>query len=151
MPSWLKPAGVLSDGERQRVLCALSLESGAVLDDFAVVVDDRNAASMAASLAKFVRGRRLRRVLVGTTKKSVLPFLAPDFVLFADTGVVALNPFSPDQRGLSITITPEVTGFVGGKGGGWHGPVHGKALQTPKDLGAGPELSTKNVASATAL
>ena len=28
---WLKPAGVLSDGEKQRVLCAFSLQSGAFL------------------------------------------------------------------------------------------------------------------------
>jgi len=150
VPSWLKPAGVLSDGERQRVLCALSLQSGAILDDFAVVVDESNAASMAASLAKFVRSRGLRRVLLGTTKRSVLPFLAPDFVVFAETGVIAANPWTPEQRKLSLTIDPDVEGFTGGKGGGWRGPTDDMQFGTAKkEQGAGPKREPRRLSSAS--
>eukprot|EP00928_Gymnodinium_smaydae_P056679 TRINITY_DN40011_c0_g1_i1.p1 TRINITY_DN40011_c0_g1~~TRINITY_DN40011_c0_g1_i1.p1 ORF type:complete len:864 (+),score=122.17 TRINITY_DN40011_c0_g1_i1:150-2594(+) len=141
VPSWLKPARVLSEGERQRVLCALGLQVGAILDDFGVVVDERNAISMAASLAKYVRSRNLRKVLVATTRRCVLPYLAPDFVLFAESGIVKENPYCPKDRMLSIRITPHISGYVTGKGGGWQGPIDEKPVTVSKDLGAGPGRS----------
>ena len=149
VPSWLKPWHVLSDGERQRVLCGLSLRTGAVLDDFAGMVDERNAVSMAASLAKFVRSQGFGNVLIGTTKRCVLPFLAPDFVVFAESGVIMANPWPAGQRSISIEISTEINGFQVGPKGGWQGGrVDSAKLCAPIDVGAGPRRLARPVLDA---
>lgn len=147
--TWLKPPSVVSEGEKMRASSGMTLRSGAVLDDFAAVVDDRNAASMATSLAKFIEKRDFRCVLVGTTKKSVLPFLSADFVVFADTGVVVLNPWPAAKRRPIIKIESQVDKFQIGPGGGWLGPMDAADNLRPiVDPGAG-QRSPKPLPGAT--
>ena len=43
IPTWVRPAAFLSNGERSRFKIAASLGSGLVIDDFATVVDDATA------------------------------------------------------------------------------------------------------------
>ena len=75
---------MLSNGEQSRVRTALSLCQGALLDDFAQVVDEANANSMAASLVKLARSKGYTQIVISTTKSCVLPFLQPDFILLTN-------------------------------------------------------------------
>ena len=101
VPSWVRPFHVLSNGERSRANCALRLAGGGdgfVEDDYAAVVDDQNAASMACSLRKLVAKGQVKRALLATTKASVLPYLQPDWIVFAQTGAVVANPWDVSER-----------------------------------------------------
>jgi len=112
IPSWCRPFHYLSNGEQSRVRAALSLNHGAILDNFAAVVDETNAKSMATWLAKFVAKRGFRKVLISTTKACVLAHLQPDFVVFASSGVVRLNPHPMSERRHHIEWKWLLTEFV---------------------------------------
>jgi ABC-type glutathione transport system ATPase component len=111
IPSWCRPYHVLSNGEQSRVRTALSLRNGAVLDDFAQVVDDAQATSMAASLVKLARREGYKKIVVSSTKSCVLPFLEPDFVLFAKSGKVVLNPYAEALRAPRFTWDFRISSF----------------------------------------
>lgn len=81
-PSWVKPFGVLSNGEQFRVQLARLLAEMpelAVIDEFTSVVDRTVAQVGSAALAKTVRRRKQRFVAV-TCHEDVEPWLQPDWV-----------------------------------------------------------------------
>mmetsp|Transcript_3513 Transcript_3513/g.8306 ORF Transcript_3513/g.8306 Transcript_3513/m.8306 type:complete len:1560 (-) Transcript_3513:785-5464(-) len=104
IPSWCRPWRCLSNGEQSRVKLALSVKSGAVLDDFAAVVDPDLAASMAIGLAKLARVSGSRRIVVATTKPEVVTFLQPDFVILASSRELIRRPSASPLR-PTITVT----------------------------------------------
>jgi ABC-type nitrate/sulfonate/bicarbonate transport system ATPase subunit len=91
IPSWLRPFGQLSNGERSRASLAMSLRSDMSLDDFCQLVDSITATSMAYALARAVRVQGLRRILVTTTKPEIVRFLQPDFCILTATGELLEN------------------------------------------------------------
>ena len=82
VPAWCRPFQCLSNGQQERVLLAVALCDGAVLDDFGAVLDEASARGAAASLRKRVAAEGLRRVLVATSKAEVVSWLGADFVLW---------------------------------------------------------------------
>jgi ABC-type iron transport system FetAB ATPase subunit/GNAT superfamily N-acetyltransferase len=109
IPSWLRPYGALSNGEQTRVVLALTVGTDAVLDDFAAVTDEQTATSTAAAIRRYVAQRGLRRILVGTTKACVVRFLQPDFVIFATSGRLRLNPWPKEERKPKVAFDWKVT------------------------------------------
>ena len=60
---------------------ALSLRTGAVVDDFGAMVDELTTRSCAAAIGKAARRLGLRRVLLATSHMSLVPYLGPDWVV----------------------------------------------------------------------
>eukprot|EP00438_Fugacium_kawagutii_P000433 Skav225020 [mRNA] locus=scaffold6844:24105:33853:- [translate_table: standard] len=101
---------------------------GSIGDDRFAMVDAETAHSLCTGLHRYLCQHNCGRILLATCKKSVLPFLQPDFVieLLPDKAVVHRNP-----RGISALMNPmrpmvsidtAVERFAGGPGGGWRGP-----------------------------
>jgi hypothetical protein len=85
-PSWMRPFGVLSNGEQFRVsLARLLAESPrlAVVDEFTSVVDRTVAQIGSAALAKTVRRRGAKFVAV-TCHEDVVEWLQPDWIYRPD-------------------------------------------------------------------
>ena len=60
--------------------------------------------STAYSITRQVLKRGLKRILVGTTRAAVLPYLQPDFVVFSLSGRLCINPIQ--ERKLQLTCEP---------------------------------------------
>ena len=85
-PSWLKPYGVLSNGEKMRVdLARAIMERGDrfAFDEFTSVVDRRVAQTGSAAIAKAVRKRGGQFVAV-TCHHDVTEWLEPDWIYDTD-------------------------------------------------------------------
>lgn len=85
-PSWLKPYGVLSNGEKMRVdLARAIMERGErfAFDEFTSVVDRRVAQTGSAAIAKAVRKRGGQFVAV-TCHHDVTEWLEPDWIYDTD-------------------------------------------------------------------
>ncbi len=98
-PAWVKPYGVLSNGERFRCDLARALVAGlaasdspptVVFDEFTSVVDRDVARACAAAVAKAIRSEQVRgRFVAVTCHYDVEPWLAPDWTLDMATGRLA--------------------------------------------------------------
>jgi len=85
-PSWLKPYGVLSNGEKMRVdLARAIMERGEkfAFDEFTSVVDRRVAKTGSAAIAKAVRKRGGQFIAV-TCHHDVTEWLEPDWIYDTD-------------------------------------------------------------------
>ena len=85
-PSWLKPYGVLSNGEKMRVdLARAIMERGDrfAFDEFTSVVDRRVAQTGSAAIAKAVRKRGGQFIAV-TCHHDVVEWLEPDWIYDTD-------------------------------------------------------------------
>ena len=83
IPSWMKPHGVLSNGERFRVDLArrlLEIPDPVVVDEFTSVVDRQVAKIGAHAVQKFVR-RNNRQFVAATCHFDVIEWLQPDWIL----------------------------------------------------------------------
>lgn len=82
-PSWLKPFGILSNGEQFRVNLARTLAEApdlAVIDEFTSVVDRTVAQIGSAALAKTVRATN-RRIIAVSCHYDIEEWLQPDWKL----------------------------------------------------------------------
>lgn len=115
VPTWTKPYGVLSNGERFRVDLARMLDNDAVIDEYTSVVDRNVAMSTSNALRRYVEKRGLRRIVIATCHRDVLPWLQPDWVIDLDIRCWALRPRECLQRPqLVVEIyagTPEAWGM----------------------------------------
>lgn len=85
IPSWMKPHGVLSNGERFRVgLARTLLETPAddviVVDEFTSVVDRQVAQIGSHAVQKYVR-RNNRQVVLASCHYDIVDWLRPDWIL----------------------------------------------------------------------
>lgn len=92
VPTWLKPYGVLSNGEKFRADLAVNLRDGAVIDEFTSVVDRNIAKASSKSLRKFVDAGGARGVVIATCHRDVLPYLQPDWIIDTDSGTYVTRP-----------------------------------------------------------
>ncbi len=88
VPSWLKPYGVLSNGEKMRVdLARMLLEHKAlsVVDEFTSVVDRRVAQTASAAMAKAIRRNSggYKYVFL-SCHKDIVEWLQPDWIYDTD-------------------------------------------------------------------
>ena len=115
-PAWVKPYGILSNGERFRCDLARSLVAGlaasdapptVVFDEFTSVVDRDVARACAAAVGKAVRSQQVRgRFVAVTCHYDVEPWLAPDWTLDMATGRLAWRSLRrPESRlGLELEV-----------------------------------------------
>lgn len=83
IPAWLRPYGVLSNGEKFRVELARRFAESKyrlVLDEFTSVVDRQVAQIASHAAQKWVR-RNNRQLVVATCHYDVEPWLQPDWIL----------------------------------------------------------------------
>lgn len=98
VPTWTKPYNVLSNGERFRANLARMLTNDAVIDEYTSVVDRNVAMSTSNALRRYVEQKRLRRVVIASCHRDVLPWLQPDWVIDLDIRCWALRPRECLQR-----------------------------------------------------
>jgi len=109
IPAWMRPYHVLSNGQQQRVRLAKGLTDGAVVDDFGSGIDEQEIDSIAHAIGKFIRQKRLSRVLIGTHFMGAVRFLQPDFVIFP-SGDFCINPNAVNARHTQIVMEPKFLG-----------------------------------------
>lgn len=92
-PAWIKPYGVLSNGEKFRADLARSLVCSpdlTIFDEFTSVVDRTVAKVGSEAVAKSVRAGRLsRRFVAVSCHYDIIPWLAPDWVVDMATCTLA--------------------------------------------------------------
>lgn len=86
VPSWLKPYGVLSNGEKMRVDLARALleKDFVVFDEFTSVVDRNVAETMCIATARTVRAKDKKFIAV-SCHRDILQWLEPDWVFDTNT------------------------------------------------------------------
>jgi len=93
VPSWLRPHGVLSTGERFRADLARALLCGRdrlVIDEFTSVVDRQIARIGAAAFSKAWRREPGRQVVLLSCHRDIVEWVCPDWIL--DTENMSLRP-----------------------------------------------------------
>lgn len=82
VPSWLKPYGVLSNGEKMRVDLANRLLSSdeAIIDEFTSVVDRNVAKTMCIATKKAMQHNPTKKLVVVSCHYDILEWLQPDWV-----------------------------------------------------------------------
>jgi GNAT superfamily N-acetyltransferase/ABC-type thiamine transport system ATPase subunit len=114
VPTWTKPYAVLSNGERFRVDLARMIDNDAVIDEYTSVVDRNVAMSTSNALRRYVGERGLKRIVIATCHRDVLPWLQPDWVIDTDIRCWSLRPRECLQR-------PQLVGTVyAGTADAWH-------------------------------
>jgi len=86
VPEWVKPYQVLSTGQKFRADLAISLRSGAVIDEYTSVVDRNVAKAASTSMSKYIRRNDIKGVVLATVHRDILEFLEPDWVIDTDRG-----------------------------------------------------------------
>ena len=107
VPTWTKPYEVLSLGERFRADLARSLEDEAIIDEFTSVVDRNVAISASKAMSKYVAAKGIKRIVIASCHRDVLPWLQPDWVIDTDTRSWALRPREClQQQNIVIEVYP---------------------------------------------
>lgn len=87
VPAWLRPYGVLSNGEKFRADCAATLIKApkyVVIDEFTSVLDRQVARVGAAAFVKAWRKKEGHQLILLTCHHDVLDWLEPDWVFDTD-------------------------------------------------------------------
>lgn len=111
IPTWCKPRSVLSVGEGFRADVALNIGSNICFDEFTSTIDRMVAKSLACSIGKYIKKKKLSNVVFCSCHKDYIDYLQPDFVIDLDAERIF------DCRGVELTnIHKEaVCSFVNGK------------------------------------
>ena len=105
-PAWLRPYGVLSNGEQFRATLARALAEKSdlcVFDEFTSVVDRVVGQIGSAAVAKTIRRRGSKFVAV-TCHDDVLEWLDPDWVYTPADGSFAWRSLRDDLRSVSKSL-----------------------------------------------
>lgn len=86
VPVWMKPAQVLSTGERFRADTARRLKSYAVIDEFTSVVDRDVAKSCAFAVQRYIRTSGIHSVTFATCHYDIEEWIQPDWVFDTSNG-----------------------------------------------------------------
>ena len=110
IPSWLKPFGVLSNGEQFRVeLARRMLEAGdlIVVDEFTSVVDRQVAKIACHSAQKFIRRKSTDKQFVAITcHYDVIDWLRPDWIYDPSKRKFARGSVQQATPQLDVTVGP---------------------------------------------
>lgn len=77
IPSWLRPHGVLSTGEKFRADIARQLDNNAVVDEFTSVVDRDVAKSCSYAIQRYVRSKGLKNIVIASCHYDIIQWLQP--------------------------------------------------------------------------
>jgi len=82
IPCWIKPFGILSNGEKTRAEIALRLSKNDIIgiDEFTSVVDRDIAKIMSHSIQKFVR-KNNKRIICLSPHRDIVEWLNPDWII----------------------------------------------------------------------
>lgn len=129
IPTHLKPAHVLSEGERARVDLAVAMQKGSLVqDDFLCTLDMQTASALCTGLSRYWRSEDNKGsgpALLATCKVGLVPFLQPDVVLHLLSDKKVMVHKNPNE---TLTLRPElhiatkVECYESGTGAGWRGP-----------------------------
>jgi len=111
-PSWLKPYGVLSNGEKMRVDLAraiLQKQEIIIFDEYTSVVDREVAQIGSLALQKSVR-RSNKKFIAVTCHYDVIEWLEPDWVFNTDTMEMQITRGSVRRPKISIEVR-EIKGY----------------------------------------
>ena len=108
IPAWLRPYGVLSNGERFRAdiarrMLETPVEETIVIDEFTSVVDRQVAQIASHAVQKFVR-RSNRKMVVASCHYDIVNWLQPDWILEPGTMSFTRRLLQPRPE-LSIRIS----------------------------------------------
>lgn len=114
VPSWMKPYGVLSNGEKMRVdLARTMLEANegdiVLFDEFTSVVDRQVAQTLCIALRKMLNRTNIRFIAV-SCHKDIVEYLQPDWAFCTDD----MRPFV-FRRALKKSFTSESAALKNGK------------------------------------
>jgi hypothetical protein len=104
VPSWYKPFGVLSNGEKFRANLARKIKNNAVIDEYTSVVDRNVAKAASVSLSRYLKNNDINNVVLSTCHFDILEWLEPDWVINTDTGEFIRGFFLPSQKSISKYI-----------------------------------------------
>ena len=85
IPSWVKPYHALSNGQQFRADMAMMIGDGATIDEFTSVVNRQVAKSASVAMARYVRKKGIKRVVLATCHDDILEWLEPDWTYNTDT------------------------------------------------------------------
>ena len=88
IPCWIKPLGLLSNGQQERAKIALALanNAGNIFDEWTSVVDRNVAAVMSHTVQKFARKNNKSIILI-SCHNDVIDWLDPDWIIDCDESV----------------------------------------------------------------
>ena len=116
VPAWLRPVGVLSNGERYRAelarLLAEQHRTRVWYDEFTSVLDRKVATVGARAFAKAWRRGPARQVVLITPHTDVLPFLEPDWTVYTSLQEQASTDPSTLVSGRDRFLDKPVVGEV---------------------------------------
>lgn len=107
-PSWLRPFGVLSNGEQFRVTIARALaeiEGMVVVDEFTSVIDRQVAKIASNSVQKAVRRQAGRQFVAVSCHYDIIDWLQPDWILEPQQGRFAWRSLQR-RPGIDFAIHP---------------------------------------------
>ncbi len=113
VPAWLRPFGVLSNGEQYRAGLARLMTMDTkkvVVDEFTSVVDRQIAQIGASAFAKTWRKTKGRQIVLLSCHYDIIEWLQPDWVYDTRTGVVKKKSKSDHLSNLTFGRQTEVTG-----------------------------------------
>eukprot|EP00434_Breviolum_minutum_P013450 symbB.v1.2.011857.t1/scaffold807.1/size160841/2 len=109
IPTHLKPAHVLSEGERARVDLAVAMQKGSLVqDDFLCTLDLQTASALCTGLSRYWRSEDNKGsgpALLATCKVGLVPFLQPDVVLHLLSDKKVMVHKNPNE---TLTLRPEL-------------------------------------------
>lgn len=112
IPTWFRPPGTLSNGERHRFEMALCIDQGiTTVDEFTSVVDRDTAKSLAYSMRQYYdRSDQTKPLYIASCHRDIIEWLDPEWVYDTDLCVLE-NRRLPHRLGRpSITLTIRSTG-----------------------------------------
>ena len=81
MPVWCRPRNVLSVGEGFRADLALNINSNTVFDEFTSTIDRNVAKSTCHSISKYIRDKKMHRIVFCSCHNDYIEYLNPDIVI----------------------------------------------------------------------
>lgn len=113
VPSWMQHFSSLSNGQQERFVLALQLESNVQLDDFGGFVDAHTQQFLAIGLARIVRKADLKNIVIASCNPRLAAWLQPSLlVVFSSDGTPRLtkNPAANPAR-VEIRLRYVTAGF----------------------------------------
>jgi ABC-type thiamine transport system ATPase subunit len=102
VPAWLRPYGVLSNGEQFRASLAKLLladkHKDVVIDEFTSVLDRTVAQIGSAAFVKAWRKQKGRRVVLLTPHRDILDWVQPDWVFDTEKAQLARGWLQPEAE-----------------------------------------------------
>ena len=103
IPTWFRTLNTVSNGERHRAECALSVARGELyIDEFTSVVDRNTAKSLSVAIRKSVDKGLIDKVVLASCHRDIIDWLQPNWVYDTDSRVATVRRL---QRRPQIELT----------------------------------------------